>query len=181
MSIVKRSPDVKMVPSELEILNYYSIKFSRLKVDRSHGIAPHKPILVLSIIHLIQSGEITQNRIKLSQKLIRTFGEVWKYLGSEQHNPDISRPFFHLRGDEFWHHVANPGFRKILTSKIKLKTFEEVSKAIKYAQIDDALFELLKNDRDREALTIILIQKWFSHKIENYHQLLEEWQRCGKI
>ena len=181
MSIVKRSPDVKMVPSELEILNYYSIKFSRLRVDRSHGVAPHKPILVLSIIHLIQSGEITQNRIKLSQKLIRTFGEVWKYLGSEQHNPDISRPFFHLRGDKFWHHVANPGFRKILTSKIKLKTFEEVSKAIKYAQIDDALFELLKNDRDREALTIILIQKWFSHKIENYHQLLEEWQRCGKI
>ena len=83
MSIVKRSPDVKMVPSELEILNYYSIKFSRLRVDRSHGVAPHKPILVLSIIHLIQSGEITQNRIKLSQKLIRTFGEVWKYLGLE--------------------------------------------------------------------------------------------------
>jgi len=49
------------------------------------------------------------------------------------------------------------------------------------SSINDALFELLTNDRDREALTIILIQKWFSHKIENYHQLLEEWQRCGKI
>jgi putative restriction endonuclease len=163
---------------EIELLNYYSIKFSRLRVDRSRGIAPHKPILVLSVIHLIQEGRIAHNRIELSGELIATFENIWAYLGSEAHNPDISRPFFHLRGDKFWHHIPNVGFRKVIASKIKLKTLEEVNKVVKYAQIDDALFELLQSSQNREALTNILIQKWFKHKIDQYRKLLEDWELC---
>jgi putative restriction endonuclease len=146
-----------------------------LRVDRSRGIAPHKPILVLSVIHLIKQGHITQNRIKLSEELIATFRDIWSYLGSDIHNPDISRPFFHLRGDGFWHHIANPGFAKVLASKIKLKTLEEVKKAIKYVHIDDALFELLQNQKNRESLTNILVQKWFKHKIDQYSKLTNAW------
>jgi putative restriction endonuclease len=160
---------------DIELLNYYSIKFSRLRVDRSRGIAPHKPILVLSVIHLIEEGRITQNSINLSEELIATFKEIWSYLGSDIHNPDISRPFFHLRGDGFWHHIANPGFGKVLASKIKLKTLEEVKRAIKYAHIDDALFELLQNPRSRESLTSILVQRWFKHKIDQYNKLMNDW------
>jgi putative restriction endonuclease len=161
--------------NDIELLNYYSIKFSRLRVDRSRGIAPHKPILVLSVIHLIQGGRITENRIKLSKELIATFEEIWSYLGSDIHNPDISRPFFHLRGDKFWHHIANPGFRKVVASKIKLKTLEEVRNAIKYAHVDDALFELLQNPKSRESLTNILVQRWFKHKIDQYNKLIDDW------
>jgi len=156
-----------------EILVYYSTKFKRLRVDRAHGIAPHKPILLFSVIKLIESGSIQQNQIYLTEELITTFLVVWSYLGSEIHNPDIFRPFFHLRGDKFWHLIPNRGHRKIITSKVKLKTFTEVKQAVKYAHIDDALFELLQDPLTRASLTTILVHKWFSHKLDQYRQLLE--------
>jgi putative restriction endonuclease len=160
---------------DVELLCYYTRKFQRLRVDRAHGVAPHKPILVLSVIHLIEIGRIKQNQIYLREELIDTFMEVWNYLGSEIHIPDISRPFFHLRGDKFWHHIPNPGFRKIVTSKIKLKTFGEVKEAIKYAYIDDALFEMLQDLKTRESLKTILVQKWFHEKIDQYQLLRAVW------
>ncbi len=158
---------------KFENLVCYSRLFSRLRVDRAHGIAPHKPILLLSVIELIKSGLIHQNQIYLSEELVTTFSEVWKYLGSETHKPDISRPFFHLRGDNFWHLIPNRGYRKIITSKVKLKTFTQVKQAIKYAYIDDALFELLQDPLSRDSLRVILVHKWFSHKLEAYHQYLD--------
>jgi putative restriction endonuclease len=156
-----------------EILVYYSTKFARLRVDRAHGIAPHKPILLLSVIELIKQGLISQNQIYLSEELITTFKTGWSYLGSENHYPDISRPFFHLRGDKFWHLIPNRGYRKIITSKVKLKTFTEVKQAVKYAHVDDALFELLQDPLLRASLTTILVQKWFSSKLNQYRQYLE--------
>lgn len=156
---------------DVEQLAYYSTRLSRLRVDRAHGIAPHKPILVLSVIHLIRNGEIDKNRIDLSKQLNEAFLFAWNYLGSDTHNPDISRPFFHLRGDKFWHLIPRAGFQKILNSKIKLKTFCEVQKAVKYAYIDDRLFQFLQNEPIRDSLETVLVKKWFAHKQDEYEQL----------
>ena len=157
--------------TEIKALNYYTVKFRRLRVDRAHGIAPHKPILLLSIIELIKSDLLKKNQIYLSVELIETFLHIWSYLGSESHNPDISKPFFHLKGDKFWHLIPNEGFREILNSKVKIKTFAEVKQAIKYAYIDDTLFELLQIPNSRENLTYILLNKWFYSKLNQYEEL----------
>ena len=85
--------------TKLEALSYYAKKFQRLRVDRAHGTAPHKPILLLSVIELFERNAIAQNRIDLSPQLNQTFLNYWSYLGSASHNPDISRPFFHMRGE----------------------------------------------------------------------------------
>lgn len=161
----------------LEHLHHYSIKLKRLRVDRAHGIAPHKPILVLSVIHLIEAQIIKENRIYLKNELIETFLQVWNYLGSENHVPETFRPFFHLRGDKFWHHVPNRGFRNVVTSKIKLKTFGEVKQAIKYAYMDDLLFEMLQNSTTRKSLETVLVQRWFLEKLPQYQQLQSEWKQ----
>jgi len=159
--------------ADIEQLAYYSTKFARLRVDRAHGIAPHKPILLLSVIELIKTDAITKNQIYLTDELIEIFRLAWSYLGSELHHPDISRPFFHLRGDKFWHLVPNRGFRKVITAKIKLKTFYEVMQAVKYAYLDDALFELLQDPVARTSLTTILVHRWFEHKISNFDQFVQ--------
>lgn len=163
--------------ARIEALSYYTTKFRRLRVDRAHGVAPHKPILVLSVLHLIETESIKRNQIYLREELIDTFLQVWMYLGSEIHAPDISRPFFHLRGDKFWHHIPNSGFKKIVMSKIKLKSFGDVKQAIKYAYVDDILFELLQEPTTRRSLETILIQKWFHEKTEQYKQLQTVWSR----
>ena len=157
----------------IKTLIYYSKKFQRIRVDRAHGIAPHKPILLLSVIELIKKGIIDQNKIYLSAELIETFHKYWAYLGSERHNPDISRPFFHLRSGKFWHLWANPGFEKIIASKVKLKTFAEVKQAIKYAYLDEDLLELLQEPAYRASLLIVLIQWWFPDKLDVVEQIMQ--------
>ncbi|MFM7424194.1 MAG: hypothetical protein ACKO7W_04220 [Elainella sp.] len=105
----------------LEALSYYAKKFQRLRVDRAHGIAPHKPILLLSVIEQIRTEIITENKIYLSSELIQTFLKYWSYLGSLNHHPDISRPFFHMRSGKFWYLWANPGYEKVISSKESCK------------------------------------------------------------
>lgn len=145
----------------LETLGYYSKKFQRVRVDRAHGIAPHKPILLLSVIEHIQKNIISENKIFLTPALIQTFLKYWVYLGSPTHNPDISKPFFHMKSGKFWHLWPNPTFEKILSSKIKLKTFAEVKRAIKFAYLDEDLFELLLEPSFRESLIRVLVARWF--------------------
>ncbi|WP_416674139.1 hypothetical protein [Egbenema bharatensis] len=156
---------------DIETLSYYAKKFQRLRVDRAHGIAPHKPILLLSVIELIGKGAIKENKIYLSDELIKTFLKYWSYLGSESHNPDISRPFFHMRSGKFWHLWANPGYEKIIASKMKLKTFAEVKRAIKYAHLDEDLFEFLQEPLTRASLLVVLVSRWFPGRHEQIEQI----------
>ena len=44
---------------EQEVLDYYVHKLSHLRINRSKGMAPHKPLLLLAIIELIEYGKNT--------------------------------------------------------------------------------------------------------------------------
>ncbi|MBW4451099.1 MAG: hypothetical protein KME38_30895 [Spirirestis rafaelensis WJT71-NPBG6] len=79
-------------------LNYYCRKFVNLKVSRSGGVAPNKPILLLSIIEMIAQRQIRQNQIPLSAELIATFLKMWSHLEPVR-KPDIGLPFYHLTSD----------------------------------------------------------------------------------
>ena len=92
------------------ILQQYIQKMERLRVDRAHGAAPHKPILLLAVIELIERGRIPENKIFLTPELAETFREYW--LKITDRRPDITLPFFHLKSDGFWHLHAESGLRK---------------------------------------------------------------------
>lgn len=147
--------------ARIEALSYYAKKFQRLRVDRAHGVAPHKPILLLSVIEQIRREIIVENKIYLSYELIQTFLKYWSYLGSFNHNPDISRPFSHMRSGKFWHLWANPDYVKLIASGEKLKTLAEVRQAIKYAYLDEDLFEFLQDPMTRNSLITVLVAHWF--------------------
>ncbi len=152
--------------AKIEALSYYAKKFQRLRVDRAHGIAPHKPILLLSVIEQVRREIIVENKIYLSSELIQTFLKYWSYLGSFNHNPDISRPFFHMRSGKFWHLWANSGYVKLISSKEKLKTLAEVRQAVKYAYLDEELFEFLRDPISRSSLIAVLVARWFPGRFE---------------
>lgn len=155
-------------------LRYYCGRFSQLRVDRTRGIAPHKPILLLSIIDLIEQGLLRENRIFLSPELIATFLKFWNQLGSDGHRADIALPFFHLRGDEFWHFKANPGYEEAIASRqVRLKSIKALREAIQYAYIDDELFEHLQAPQSRLSLVSALTTAWFSDNADSIQRL---WQ-----
>lgn len=155
-------------------LGYYCQKLSRLNLNRSRdrGVAPHKPILLLSVIDLVEQGILKYNRIFLSPELIATFLKFWGQLASDAHRSNIALPFFHLKGDGFWHFKANPGYEAAITSQDKAGTINSLRQSIHYAYLDNELFELLQEPRSRYSLVSTLINTWFSNKQRQIEHLL---------
>ncbi|MGL5080670.1 MAG: HNH endonuclease [Microcoleaceae cyanobacterium] len=155
-------------------LGYYIGKFTKLRVDRATGNpAPHKPVLLLSVIALIEQNIIHRNRFYLTPELIAKFLESWTDLDITSHRSDISLPFFHLRGDSFWHLTPNPGYEAVIHSKSKIKGLKAVRNAVQYAFLDDELFELLQDQDARAILVHTLIENWFSGKTVQVDGLLK--------
>jgi putative restriction endonuclease len=151
----------------------YAKKFSNLRVDRSRGIAPHKPILVLSVINLFERDLIRRNQIALSPELVVTFLKYWHQLGSNSHNADIAMPFFHLTGDGFWHLKAKPGYESVLSSKVKLRSVRALREFIQYAYLDEELFKLLRDEIARKSLINVIVEAWFPEKKKQVQHLLK--------
>ena len=154
-----------------ELLVYYGKKFQKVRVDRAHGVAPHKPILLLSVIESIQRGTIAENRIFLSQDLNTCFLKYWSYLGSASHNPDASRPFFFMKSGKFWHLMPKIEYKHILADKIKLKTFAEVKRAIEYAYLDEDLFNFLEQKNISDSLRAVLVSRWFPGRLAEIEEI----------
>ena len=154
-------------------IHFYSRAFSRLRVNRSKGMAPHKPILLLSVIALIGQEKIKQNQIFLSPELIASFLKFWSQLGTESYRPDIALPFFHMKSEGFWHLKAKPGFEAIPSSRIRLRTIAALHDAIQYAFLDAELFNLLQTPAARTALANVLAMKWFPHGKTDIERMLE--------
>jgi putative restriction endonuclease len=161
-------------------LSYYCRKFAKLNVSRSSGVAPNKPILLLSIIELISQGQIQQNQIILSPELIATFLNLWSHLEPVR-KPDIGLPFFHLKGDSFWHHQPKRGFEAVIASGAKIRAVGLLRETVQYAYFDEELFALLADPSSRGELMDILIRTWFKDKTQEIERLLQidafqQWQ-----
>jgi len=141
------------VPKDLK---YYCQKFSRLKVDKSRGIAPHKPIMLLSVIEQFEQRKITVNQIYPSASLIATFSKYWSYLDSEKHQDSSYLPFFYLKSDGFWHPKIKLGLEEVI-SGFKPKSLKSLQSLILYAFLDDELFLLLQDSVFRSVLINTLI------------------------
>jgi putative restriction endonuclease len=153
-------------------LSYYQKCFSTLHTAKSKGFfAPHKPLLLLSIIDLIESGLICSNRIELNDTLVATFkSNVTKYIGrSAIFDPNIGQPFYHLLHEPFWHLSPAPDSEeeKIATTSQNGKkkvnySISSLRANYRYALIDPELFYLLQDNEARSELRKTLTDKYIS-------------------
>ena len=160
------------------ILQQYIQKMERLRIDRAHGAAPHKPILLLAVIELIERGQIPENKIFLSPELAETFREYW--LQVTDRRPDITLPFFHLKSDGFWHLHANPGYEQILNVVPRIRGAARFREVIAHASFDDALFALLTEPQGREVIRQTIISTYFPDFTETIGSLIAEGFEIGE-
>ena len=158
-------------------LAYYCKKFSSRSASNKIGLnvspgAPNKPILLLSVIEMVSTRQITCNQIPFNAELIATFLKLWSHLEPVR-KPDIGLPFYHLTSDRFWHYKMKPGFEGLIKAKVKIRTSSTIRETVEYAYLDDELWELLENERDRTVLTQALISAWFSDKSQAIQPLLQ--------
>jgi putative restriction endonuclease len=79
-------------------------RLARLRRDKAKGDpAPHKPLLLLSVMDLIDSGLLTSNTIPLTPELTYQFLTYWRIVAHRRRAAaDIRMPFHHLSGDGIW-------------------------------------------------------------------------------
>ncbi|MFQ3636994.1 MAG: HNH endonuclease [Cyanobacteriota bacterium] len=156
-------------------LNYYIKRFTSLRIDKAHGQAPYQPLLLLSLIELVEQGLISENRFTISPEMISIFIKYRDCLSTDSHRANPAQPFYHMsRPDKaFWHLVPIPGHEKVLSSGGKLNTLKKLRENVLYGYFDDELFNLLQIPDCRNSLTYALIDKWFPDKFAQIQELLK--------
>lgn len=129
---------------------------------------PHKPVLLLSILDLLDRGTITDNRISLSDELARSFRRYFDVVRDRDDQPTIQYPYFHLSGDHFWQLVPPPGETPIYRSGATsgAPTVAELRRRVAYGQFDDRLWALMNDPQSRCMLRNALIARYFPERRE---------------
>lgn len=150
-----------MNSSKSKDLNYYLLRFRKLRRDRKNGGAPHKPILLLSIINLFESNPLQTKQIYITPELVSFFKSNWSQLVESDHHMVFALPFFHLKSDGFWELKAKPGCEKWVEAKSAMRSFSNLNIAVEYAEIEIELYQLLQNNELREILKNFLLDEYF--------------------
>jgi putative restriction endonuclease len=174
--------------------NSFIHEIQHLRVDSKNGeAAPHKPILLLSIINGIENDWIKNNQIDLSPELIEQFKIYWSKL-VENRDVRIALPFYHLRSSKFWKLIPNEGCELWVESKSAMRTISNLKTAVAYAIIDEMLFNFLLKKENRDILKIAILERYFpkftgvlndldekSHLQDITKQILEETPESYKL
>ena len=153
-------------------LDCYLQSFSKLRTDKSSkrwsadtcSRAPHKPLLLLSILDLISSGAISKNLIEPSFELAETFNGYWSKVMPIGTSASMSYPFYHLETADFWHLKEQPDIphqRGRTVSSVK-----RLRELYFGARFDDDLFPLLIIESSREKLREKLILNYFAERVQ---------------
>jgi putative restriction endonuclease len=155
-------------------LNYYIKRFTSLRIDKAHGQAPYQPLLLLSLIELVEQGLISENRFAISPELISIFIKYRDRLSTAFHQANPAQPFYHMSrpAQAFWHLVPIPGHEQVLFSGGKLNTLKKLRDNVLYGYFDNELFDLLQIPSYRDSLIYALINKWFPDKFAQIQELL---------
>lgn len=141
----------------------------------SYGLAPHKPILLLTLLDLLDRGYIDDNRFYIDDILVSTFHENWDLLAQVGFVEDFTLPFYHLQNDKidgavFWFLQTLPGFQ--ITKHIR--SIQTLSEVMEYACFSEAIFQLLTQKENRNDVRRFLVDTYFPTSVKHYFRLDRE-------
>ncbi len=152
-------------------LKTYIEFFENLKINKGKlGVAPHKPILLLSICNGVEQKQIKSERIYITPELVANFKDNWNLLVITKHNSRFTYPFFHLKNEngKFWNLIPNTGHEKTLSEIEDSPSLKTINLVVEYAEIDKELFLLLSNKESRNELRNILLEVYFPETRNKY-------------
>lgn len=157
------------------VINSFIEEINSIRAQRSRNgeIKPHKFIMLLSVIDLIESGEIVDNKIYFSQSLVDQFDRYFNEISKGDDWCQPGPPFFHLRSSRFWHHKIKPGredsYSRLSTSGGGIKRIVE---NIDYAYFDKDYYNLLCEKEYRAIIRRHILDHFFSNSERNRLSIL---------
>lgn len=128
-----------------------------------YGKAPHKPILLLSVIDSFEAGEIVENWIEITGDLLQRFHDNWAIYVRTSHVPTFALPFFHLKNEkgQFWKLITYPGRELPTTNSNSIKSFRALDETVLAAQLSDEFYKVLSDPILREELKSLILSTYF--------------------
>ena len=163
-------------------LKRYIEAFSSLHTAKVKGYkAPHKAVLLLAVIDLIEENVITGPEIELTNQLVERFDAIWyRYLGmSSIFTPDICKPYFHMQHEKFWRLVEHNEANVLMAAEPSLQvasnketkrlpvgsySVKAMRSTFAHAEIDHTLYMLLRSNDARAMLRVVLINTYLSNQ-----------------
>jgi len=152
------------------MINCYIKNFSHLRSDTSRTRwteatkfrAPHKPLLLLSVIDLIAQGIIKTNFIEFTPDLGELFTIYWSRVMPPDQKSNIVLPFYHLNSDKFWQHIPRQGMESVLAATRQIKGISQLKEIVLGVKLDSELYILLCQEKSRNLLRTVLIENYFA-------------------
>lgn len=151
----------------------YIKAFEKLRVDRTHGLAPHKPILLLSVLQSYRNGLSRDQRVYITPELVSLFKSNWSLLVRSNHECRISYPFYYLKSSNFWSLVPKSSFFNIDKLGSAVRSFNALNEAVECALLNTDLTQLMLDQRSNEMLEHVLLEKYFPETKENIRYLAQ--------
>ena len=145
----------------------YAQRFARLRTNRNRkawsGVtvhqAPYKPLLLLCVLDLFDSGKISSNFVEITEDLTELFVRYCRLVLPSNRTCDLTLPFFHLRGDGFWHLLPKHEDGRLGSQVARMSRLLE---AVIGARLDEDLYDLILSKASRDRLRGVLIETYFS-------------------
>ena len=153
------------------MLEKYLNIFANLRTDKNRNRypaatchrGPHKPILLLSVMDLIEQGLISENFIEPSFELVETFNTYISMVLPAGWKTSMAHPFSRLDTDRFWHLITNEGYQS--EHDYNVTTMARLRKIYAGARLDDFLFHFMLNPESRVRLRTVLIDTYFAPEL----------------
>ena len=124
--------------------NYFLEMASNINRNKFKGCyAPHKAVMIMAIMELVESGQISSNVIHLDKELKDKFKEVWKKVVPEE-SPfkcEYRNPFTYMDSEPFWD-LSTDKDKAFITWEALYAFSHEASRAA----IKDYLLRSVKDD-----------------------------------
>ena len=160
--------------SEHEWETWLERLYSLRRDKRGSHERPHKPVLLLSIIDLLDRGVLKTNSVPFSDELVETFKRYFAVVKEEDDKPTIENPFFFLSGDKFWQVIpqgANePMYREGYASGAP--GVGQLRKQGVTGRFDEGLWALMSDAVARHQLREALIARYFPERREQLAALV---------
>jgi putative restriction endonuclease len=147
----------------VSLLNQFIHKLTRLnRANTIYGKAPHKPVLLISIVELIEKGIITNNRVYVDTDLVGEFQENWRLLVDTMHTPDFTQPFYYLQSEKmeerrFWFLQPKPGCQ----INAYIRSVNTLADVLDHGYFADDIFLLLTDPSSRNWVKSVLLDTYF--------------------
>lgn len=155
------------IPSRL---SHYLRQFLQIRrAPWKGGWAPQKPVLLLTLLDLMDISGLQSNRFSMDEALFENFRRNWRLLVPEDaySASKILRPLFHLQSDGFWRLVDKQrnSPQNYIGSKGRLQ------EQIEYGRLDNRFFELLQRPELRELTRLFLLNHFFPDRQSAYQEI----------